>query len=326
VTKQTAANPDGAPVIEARGLVRRFGSFVAVDGVDVGIARGEVFGLLGANGAGKTTTIRMLCGALKPSAGEIRVGAVDMVRRARDARGHIGYLTQRFTLYGDLSVGENLRLQAGLYGLSGRRLRQRLAWAFDGLGLGALEHDMAGVLPLGFQRRLALAAALLHEPEVLFLDEPTSGMDPMARQALWELVYELAEAGIGILVTTHYMDEALFCDRLALMEAGRIVAEGSPEALLARPLATPIVELSAGDCPACARVLQSAPEVLELVPHAGRLRIRLRPGSDAIAAMASIRRTVAEHGLTVHELRHAHPELEDVFVAVLEESRPGAAP
>jgi len=226
---------DRALAIEARGLARNFGSFAAVGGIDLSVARGEVFGLLGANGAGKTTAIRMLCGTLAPTRGQVRIAGIDMVRQARRLRGRIGYVTQRFTLYGDLTVLENLHLQAGLYGVRGPRLATRIDWALDRLNLRDSLHRLAAQIPLGTQRRLAVACALLHEPDVLFLDEPTSGIDPLARQRLWELIYELAETGIGVLVTTHYMDEALFCDRLALMDAGRIIADGTPQELLARP-------------------------------------------------------------------------------------------
>jgi ABC-2 type transport system ATP-binding protein len=173
---------------------------------------------------------------------------------------------------------------------------------------------------LGYKQRLGLAAALLHEPQVLFLDEPTSGVDPMARQRFWELIYELADSGIGILVTTHYMDEALFCDRLALMQAGRIVAEGTPEDLLRRPLPTPILELDSSDAAIFERLAQGWPEVREVIPHAGQLRIRLHPGTEVSAMVAKIRAMAAESGLTVSALHPAAPELEDVFVAVLEEN------
>lgn len=308
------------PVIAARGLTRRFGDFVAVNALEVSINGGEVFGLLGANGAGKTTAIRMLCGTLPPSSGEIRVAGIDMVRHARRARGRIGYVAQRFALYDDLTVAENLQLQAGLYGLRGGRRRERLHWALAHMDLERQAAVRAETLPLGFKRRLALAAALLHEPQVLFLDEPTSGVDPLVRQHFWELIYGLAETGIGILVTTHYMDEAIFCDRLALMHAGRIVEQGTPEALLGRPLATPIVELHTDECGHCAQLLQDWDEIREIIPHVGRLRIRLNAGAAVAAVLDKIRRTAAQHGAAISKLELAKPELEDVFVAVLEET------
>jgi ABC-2 type transport system ATP-binding protein len=315
-----------AAVIAARGLTRRFGDFTAVDAIDLQVARGEVFGLLGANGAGKTTAIRMLCGTLPPTAGTISVAGIDMVRHARRARGRIGYVAQRFALYGDLTVTENLALQAGLYGLRGLRRRERLNWALAHLDLEAQAGTRAETLPLGFKRRLALAAALLHEPQVLFLDEPTSGVDPLVRQRFWELIYGLAESGIGILVTTHYMDEAMFCDRLAMMHAGRIVEQGAPPALLARPLATPMVELVSARCADCAQWIQSWPEVRELIPHAGRLLLRLSPDADPRSVMDRIRTEAVRQGVVIDELRPAVPELEDVFVAVLEEAAARGAP
>ena len=316
------AAADG-PVITARGLTRCFGNFVAVSAIDVSINKGEVFGLLGANGAGKTTAIRMLCGTLPPSAGEIRIAGIDMVHHARRARGRIGYVAQRFALYDDLTVAENLELQAGLYGLHGARRRNRLHWALAHLDLEKQAALRAETLPLGFKRRLALAAALLHEPEVLFLDEPTSGVDPLVRQRFWELIYGLAENGIGILVTTHYMDEAIFCDRLALMHAGRIVERGTPQALLQRPLATPIVELYSAECASCVQLMEGWDEIREIIPHAGHLRIRLNAGRDAAAVMDKIRTMAAQHGVAVSKLEPAMPELEDVFVSVLEEAAEG---
>ena len=311
---------DLPPLILAEGLTRRFGDFTAVDQLQVAVHPGEVFGLLGANGAGKTTAIRMLCGMLPPSAGRIQVAGVDMVRHARRARGQIGYVAQRFSLYGDLTVLENLQLQAGLYGLTGARQRDRLEAVLRLLNLGDCGKTMAGALPLGYQQRLGLAAALLHEPPVLFLDEPTSGVDPMARQRFWELIYHLADGGIGILVTTHYMDEALFCDRLALMQTGRIVAEGTPEQLLCRPLPTPLLALDSPDAVIFSQLAQDWPEVREIIPHAGQLRLRLQSGVDEAALRAKIQAAAAERGLTVSALRPAAPELEDVFVAVLEEN------
>jgi ABC-2 type transport system ATP-binding protein len=314
--------PDFAPLILAEELTRRFGDFIAVNQLHVAVHPGEVFGLLGANGAGKTTAIRMLCGMLPPTAGRIQVAGVDMVRHARRARGQIGYVAQRFSLYSDLTVLENLQLQAGLYGLAGARQRDRLEEVLRLLHLGDHRKVMAGALPLGYKQRLGLAAALLHEPRVLFLDEPTSGVDPMARQRFWELIYHLADGGIGILVTTHYMDEALFCDRLALMQAGRIVVEGTPEELLRRPLPAPLLELDSPDAVVFDQLMQDWLEVREIIPHTGQLRIRLQAGVDEAALRSKIQAVAMEQGLTVVALRPAAPELEDVFVAVLEENEP----
>ena len=305
-------------LVEAHNLTRRFGSFVAVDGIEVTVSAGEVFGLLGANGAGKTTAIRMLCGTLPPSDGTVCVAGMDMVRHARRARGYIGYVAQRFALYGDLTLLENLQLQAGLYGLNNSQRRERIGWVLQKLMLQDRAGRMAAGLPLGYQRRMALAAALLHEPQVLFLDEPTSGVDPIARQQFWELIYDLADTGIAILVTTHYMDEALFCDRIALMDAGKIIAEDTPAGLMARPLTTPMLELHSERGTELANALRQWPEVLEIIPHAGQLRIRLQQGSDAQATMDQIENLARAQGVILSELKMADAELEDVFVALLE--------
>ena len=305
-------------LVEAHNLTRRFGSFVAVDGIEVTVSAGEVFGLLGANGAGKTTAIRMLCGTLPPSDGTVCVAGMDMVRHARRARGYIGYVAQRFALYGDLTLLENLQLQAGLYGLNNSQRRERIGWVLQKLMLQDRAGRMAAGLPLGYQRRMALAAALLHEPQVLFLDEPTSGVDPIARQQFWELIYDLADTGIAILVTTHYMDEALFCDRIALMDAGKIIAEDTPAGLVARPLPTPMLELHSERGTELANALRQWPEVLEIIPHAGQLRIRLQQGSDAQATMDQIENLARAQGVILSELKMADAELEDVFVALLE--------
>lgn len=310
-------------VIQARGLSKRFGSFLAVDAIDIRVGPGEVFGLLGSNGAGKTTAIRMLCGTLAPSRGQMEVAGTDMVRHPRRARTLIGYVSQGFTLYGDMTVRENLALQAGLYGLERKAANSRIAWALDYLELAAHADVMARELPLGYQRRLSLAAALLHAPKVLFLDEPTSGVDPLARQHFWELIYDLADSGIGILVTTHYMDEAEFCDRLALMHAGRVVEQDTPEQLLARPLSTPIVELRAGRCEDCVSWLLQQHEVREVIPHAGNLRIRLQTGVTLEPFLENMRVAAQQHGVEIETIEAVAPQLEDLFVAVLEQAEGG---
>jgi ABC-2 type transport system ATP-binding protein len=215
--------------IEAKGLTRDFGAFRAVDRVSFRVRHGEIFGLLGANGAGKTTVIKMLTGILPPSSGQGQVAGVDMRRAGRDIKKRIGYVSQSFSLYQDLTVGENLHLYAGIYGLGGREARRRIGGILDMAGLEGREDELSGSLPMGMRQRLALGCALVHRPQVLFLDEPTSGVDPLGRRRFWEILFHLARAeGVAILITTHYMSEAEQCDRLALMYAGRIVADASP--------------------------------------------------------------------------------------------------
>ncbi len=219
--------------IAVQHLTRRFGDFVAVDDVSFTVARGEIFGLLGANGAGKSTTFRMLCGLLPPSAGTLRVAGFDLRTAAAPARGRIGYMAQKFSLYGDLSVRQNLRFFTGAYRLSGARRQARIDWAVAEFALAPLLDDTARDLPLGFKQRLALACALMHEPDILFLDEPTSGVDPLARREFWHRINALAEAGVTVLVTTHFMEEAEYCDRLVILAQGRVLAAGAPAAIKA---------------------------------------------------------------------------------------------
>ena len=218
----------GGVVVRVRDLVRRFGTFTAVDHVSFDVAWGEIFGLLGPNGAGKTTTFRMLCGLLPASGGSLQVSGVDLRYARASARARIGYVAQKFSLYGQLSVNENLDFFGSAYGLRGRRKRDRIHWALEQFELGDLQNMPSGQLPGGFKQRLAMAAALLHEPETLFLDEPTSGVDPLARREFWRRITALAEQGVTVIVTTHFMEEAEYCDRVAIMDAGRLLAQGTP--------------------------------------------------------------------------------------------------
>jgi ABC-2 type transport system ATP-binding protein len=220
-----------AAAIEAVDLTRRFGAFTAVDRISFQVTQGEVFGFLGANGAGKTTAIRMLTGLLAPSAGSARVAGHDVATESEAVKRDIGYMSQRFSLYEDLTVRENIRLYGGIYGLSRAAVRERADRLIARLGLEAHAATLVGAIPLGWRQKLALSVALLHEPRVVFLDEPTSGVDPITRRQFWELIYEAAAAGTTVLVTTHYMDEAEYCDRLSIMVAGRIDAMGTPAAL-----------------------------------------------------------------------------------------------
>ena len=217
-----------------KDLVRRFGDFYAVNKISFSVKRGEIFGLLGANGAGKTTTFRMLCGLLPASEGRLMVAGKDLRKARAQARANIGYMAQKFSLYVDLTVRQNLRFFSSAYGLTGTRQKERIEWALDSFELRQMENTVSGTLPLGYKQRLALAAALMHEPDILFLDEPTSGVDPLARRQFWAHINALAEARVTIMVTTHFMEEAEYCDRVVVMRRGEILASGTPEELKAR--------------------------------------------------------------------------------------------
>jgi len=220
--------------IEVRGLTRRFGDFTAVDAITVDVGEGEVFGFLGANGAGKTTAIKMLIGLLEPTAGSARVAGFDILTRSEDVRRNIGYMSQRFSLYDDLTVRENITLYGGIYGLTDAEIRDRGDEMLDALGLHGVRKSRVGTLPLGWKQKLAFSVALVHRPKVVFLDEPTGGVDPVTRRQFWEMIYAAAARGTTVFATTHYMDEAEYCDRLSIMVDGRIAALGTPQALKAQ--------------------------------------------------------------------------------------------
>jgi ABC-2 type transport system ATP-binding protein len=217
--------------MEVRDLTRRFGDFTAVDSISFDVEEGEVFGFLGANGAGKTTAIKMLIGLLSPTSGEARVAGFDVVSQADEVRRRIGYMSQRFSLYEDLTISENITLYGGIYGLSNEEIRQRGNALVEGLHLGSARNQLVASLPLGWKQKLAFSVALLHQPSVVFLDEPTGGVDPVTRRQFWELIYAAAGRGTTVFVTTHYMDEAEYCDRISIMVDGRIGAMGTPEEL-----------------------------------------------------------------------------------------------
>ena len=227
----TPAAHDTSSAIDARDLTRRFGSFVAVDHITFDVKSGEVFGFLGANGAGKTTAIKMLVGLLEPSDGVAHVAGFDVRQQREQIRRNIGYMSQRFSLYADLSVRENIKLYGGIYGLSPAVIQDRTQRVLDTLGLAANADDLVGKLPLGWKQKLAFSVALLHEPKIVFLDEPTGGVDPITRRQFWELIYAAAARGTTVFVTTHYMDEAEYCNRISIMVDGRIAAMGTPAEL-----------------------------------------------------------------------------------------------
>lgn len=217
--------------VEVNDLVKRFGDFTAVDRVSFSVKEGEIFGFLGSNGAGKSTTIRMLCGLLRPTEGEARVAGYDVYSQSEQIKNHIGYMSQKFSLYGELTVEENIDFFSGVYGLAASRRQQRKDLVLEMMNLQTKRKTATRLLPGGWKQRLALGCAILHEPAILFLDEPTSGVDPIARRAFWELIYQLSRKGHTLFVTTHHMDEAEYCHRLALMHGGRIIALDSPDGL-----------------------------------------------------------------------------------------------
>ncbi len=222
--------PEGVAVF-TRGLTRKFGEFVAVDQLDLEVAQGDIFGFLGANGAGKTTAIRMLCGLLAPSSGVAWVAGLSVNTQAEAIKRRIGYMSQKFSLYEDLTLAENMEFYGGVYGLSASKSRERRNELLDRLNLTQSANALPSSLPLGFKQRLALVCSVIHEPDILFLDEPTGGVDPVARRTFWNLIYEFAAGGVTIFVTTHYMDEAEYCNRISIMDAGKLIALGTPSEL-----------------------------------------------------------------------------------------------
>ena len=234
---------DDSLALDVRGLTRRFGTFTAVDGISFTVKRGEVFGFLGANGAGKTTAIRMLIGLLAPSAGEARVAGFDVARETEAIKRRIGYMSQRFSLYEDLTVRENIELYGGIYGLGDRQIADRMALLLATLDLAHASDLLVGAIPLGWKQKLAFSVAMLHQPAIVFLDEPTGGVDPVTRRQFWEMIYDAAGGGTTVFVTTHYMDEAEYCDRISIMVDGRIAALGSPAELKERFAVASVDEL-----------------------------------------------------------------------------------
>ncbi len=307
-------------VIRARGLTKRFGDHTAVDGLDLDIGRGEVFGFLGPNGAGKSTSIRMLVGLLEPSAGSAEVLGLEMPRQAEALRSKLGYMTQNFSLYRDLSVLENLDFAAKIFGLDTVTRRRRVQENLERYGLGERQHQRAATLSGGWRQRLALAVATVHEPPLLLLDEPTAGVDPQNRRQFWAELFELAAAGTTVLVSTHYMDEAIRCHRICLIRRGRRAALGTPAALT-KALDGRVVELAADPIEHAFQVIDQRPEVASTTQLGNRLHALLTPQSPHADRLAPIfTRALREQGLDNATATAAKPNLEDVFVALTQES------
>jgi ABC-2 type transport system ATP-binding protein len=302
------------PAILAEGLTKRFRSFTAVDHLDLRIAKGEITGFIGPNGAGKSTTIRMLCGLLRPSEGHALVAGFDVGRQPEAVREHIGYMSQKFSLYGDLTVRENLRFFGGIYRVAHKDMSERAHFAITMAGLDGREDVLVRTLAGGWKQRLALGCAILHRPPILFLDEPTSGVEPEARRRFWDLIHELAADDVTILVSTHYMDEAEYCNRIALIDRGRLIAMGTPSELRGHHLGGDLFEIRCTPLGGALQILRDAPGVLEAAIFGDRLHVVLGPGGLDGATLPAFLR---EHGIEAQTARPVVPSLEDVFVQLV---------
>ncbi len=302
------------PAVTVRGLTRRFGAFLAVDRVSFDVEEGEIFGFLGSNGAGKSTTIRMLCGLLKPSSGSATVGGIDVGRDPEGVKRRIGYMSQRFSLYELLTVEENIRFFGGLYGLDDRAIASRGEFVLEMAGLKGREKTLTRDLAGGWRQRLALGCAILHEPKILFLDEPTGGVDPVSRRQFWQLIDRLSGQGVTVFVTTHYLDEAEHCHRLALMHAGRIAALGTVAELKQVFRERAVVEVRSSSPMAALRALDDLPTVEKTSPFGTALHVWLKPG---VRDIEPLRQRLAGLGLIAESFEFVQPSLEDVFMDVV---------
>jgi len=310
-----AEAPAGSPAIDVRGLTRRFGDFVAVDNVTFDVRRGEIFGFLGSNGAGKSTTIRMLCGLLKPTSGTATVGGLDVTSDPEGVKTRIGYMSQRFSLYELLTVDQNIRFFGGVYGLDSRQLAERRRFVIEMAGLAGRESTLARDLAGGWRQRLALGCAILHEPAILFLDEPTGGVDPLSRRQFWRLIDTLSQSGVTVLVTTHYLDEAERCHRVALIHAGKLATIGTTSEVKRVFEGRPILEVRTPTAVDAMRVLDATPGVEKTSLFGTAVHAVLR--GSAITADAVTAR-LRDAGVAVDGVSAVAPSLEDVFLDVVD--------
>jgi ABC-2 type transport system ATP-binding protein len=305
--------PEISNSVVVESLVKRFGDFVAVDRINLEVRKGEVFGFLGPNGAGKSTTIRMLCGLLKPTSGRAEVAGFDVSRKPETVRQNIGYMSQKFSLYNDLKVIENIRLFAGLYSVPANKLQDRIEWALSMANLKGQETLITGTLPGGWKQRLALGCAVLHRPPVIFLDEPTSGVDPITRRQFWDLIHQMADAGVTVFVTTHYMEEAEYCNRLALIFRGKIVALGTPSELKHNSMKGEILLVECDPLGAAVEALQSAPGVMDAAVFGNALHLVVK---DAAVFLPQLKSYLTVHNISITRMEEIRPSLEDVFVSL----------
>ena len=302
-------------VVEVEDLVRTFDSFVAVDHVHFRVEKGEIFGFLGPNGAGKSTTIRMLCGLLLPTSGKGTVAGFDIMKEPEKIKQAIGYMSQKFSLYDDLTVAENLHFFGGIYGLSGSFQRKREKEVLEMIGLRDSQGQVTRTLPVGWKQRLALGCAILHEPSILFLDEPTSGVDPISRRNFWGLIQQMGRRGVTTFVTTHYMDEAEYCGRLALIYQGRVIALGTPSELKLKTLSQGVLEVECEPLVPALDLLKKASWVSESAVFGDGLHVI---GKEGVALEREIDALFQKHGILLKRMGTIRPSLEDVFVSLIE--------
>lgn len=300
------------------GLTKRFGDFVAVNSISFSVERGEIFGFLGPNGSGKSTTIRMLCGLLEPSGGRAEVLGFDVARQAEEIKRRIGYMSQKFSLYNDLTVTENLDFYGGVYGLKNAKLVERKAFVIEMAGLKGRESELAANLSTGWKQRLALGCAIIHEPEMVFLDEPTGGVDPVSRRNFWEMLYRMAEEGTTLFVTTHYMDEAEHCHRLGFIYQGDMIALGTPERVKREHAVGAILEVDIGTSEEALQAVTAAPGVIEAYFYGAMVHAKV---GSAAADSPRLRAHLDMLGHIGAEVREVEPSLEDIFVGLIEQNR-----
>ncbi len=305
---------DGKAVVVDR-LEKRFGSFVAVNRVSFGVDRGEIFGFLGPNGAGKSTTIRMLCGILAPSGGAGTVAGFDVRTQPEKIKAHIGYMSQKFSLYQDLTVEENIDFYSGIYRIAPQEAAKRKQWVLEMSGLVEHRRRPTAVLSGGWKQRLALGCAILHNPPIIFLDEPTSGVDPISRRRFWDLIYEMAGQGVTVFVTTHYMDEAEYCDRLGLIYRGELIALGTPETLKKESMREDVLEVVCERPEEAMEAIERLPNVKEAALFGAALHV---VAADGQCATAAIRALLGQQGRRLERIEKIVPSLEDVFVSLIE--------
>jgi ABC-2 type transport system ATP-binding protein len=300
--------------VEVENLVKTFGSFVAVDRIQFQVDRGEIFGFLGPNGAGKSTTIRMLCGLLMPTSGTGKVAGLDVLKEPEKIKQVIGYMSQKFSLYDDLTVIENLHFFGGIYGLSGSLQKKREDQVLDRIELKAFRDRMTRTLPVGWKQRLALGCSILHEPSILFLDEPTSGVDPISRRNFWNLIQQMGEKGVTTFVTTHYMDEAEYCDRLALIYQGKIIALGTPSELKLKTIAQGVLEVECDPLISALDLLKKVPWVSESAVFGDSLHV---VGQEGVDTEQEVTLLFQKHRIDLKRMERIRPSLEDVFVSLI---------